>query len=76
MSDDTKTTPPSSGSGGTPAACTTAACCKSSTAIDKIAVKVKATPALTARPGATAPADHDFECTETAEAFPRTNRLS
>ena len=75
MSDDTKTTRPSSGSGGTPAACTTAACCKSSTAIDKIAVKVKATPALTARPGATAPADHDFECTETAEAFPADKSL-
>lgn len=43
--------------------------------VDKIAVKVKATPALTARPGAVAPADHDFDCTETADAFPVANSL-
>jgi hypothetical protein len=66
---------PPSGGGGTPADCTTAECCKSTAAIDKIAVKVKATPALTARPGAVAPADHDFDCTETAEAFPADKSL-
>lgn len=44
-------------------------------AVDKIAVKVKATPALTARAGAVAPADHDFDCAETAEAFPAAKSL-
>ena len=76
MSDSCNSKSSSSGSGGTPAACTTAACtCKTTAAIDKIAVKVKATPALTPRPGAVAPADHDFDCTETAEAFPADKSL-
>jgi hypothetical protein len=62
---------PPSGGGGTPANCATKPCgCKPGAAVVKIAVKIKATPALTARPGTPPPADHTFDCTETAEAFP------
>lgn len=43
--------------------------------VDKIAVTIKATPALTARAGAVAPADHLFDCVETAEAFPADKSL-